>query len=61
MYKESDRSDANHLYGQSKYIGELNSEVHNTSLSGLYHVSARETDKFKLLSLVSERYQNYTG
>lgn len=112
-YKESDRTDSNHLYGQSKQLGELVTEKHaitlrtsiighelssndslidwfllqddsikgytkaifsglpvvelakimmevivpNTSLSGLYHVSAKPIDKFKLLSLVSEKYK----
>lgn len=112
-YNESGRSDADSLYGQSKYLGELHTQQHaitlrtsiighglsthdglidwfllqegcvkgytkaifsglptvvlakimmdvvvpNPSLSGLYHVSANPIDKFKLLSLVSEKYE----
>jgi len=111
MYRESDLSDANDLYGKSKFIGEMHDEPHaitlrtsiighelnsniglidwflsqtgsikgfrkaifsglptvvlaqviydyvitNTTLHGLYHVSAKPVNKFELLSKLYER------
>ncbi|MEB0043725.1 SDR family oxidoreductase, partial [Pseudomonas sp. MH10] len=112
-YEESDVSDAEDLYGKSKYIGELHNETHaitlrtsiighelsssyslvdwflsqegelkgfskaifsglpvaelvnvikdivipNTSLHGLYHVSAKPISKFCLLKLIADVYE----